>query len=168
MDIFLSGLGGALIGSLIGFLGAWWLQQRTVRHEEIGAARALFFEMVANAGTLRAVAWRESTGRRADTLVRTTWEATQSKVGTLLEPNDFLIVALAYDDLALWQTYIDERVGLKSLDPSDKRTLGEVADSIVEAAEKLRDRAWSKRELNNFPVFRGGAQAATTEIPASE
>lgn len=163
MDIFLSGLGGALLGSLIGFLGSWWIQGRALRHDEHGAARALFFEMVANAATLRRMNWDGSTGRRPERLARTTWEATQSRIGALLKPNEFLVVAQAYEDLPGWQTFIDDHAGVEVLSPREKDMLTEAADSIVEAAEILRDRAWSKRDLDNFPEFRGGAQVQTEE-----
>lgn len=154
MDVFLSGLGGALIGSLIAFLGTWWIQRRAVRHDEFGAARALFFEMVANAAILRAVAWGQVPAGPARQLARTTWEAMQARVGALLKPNELLVVAQAYEDLPRWQVFINGRVGSHALVGQERQMLTQVADGIVEAAEILRDRAWSKSDLDNFPEFR--------------
>lgn len=159
VDVFLSGLGGALLGSLIGFVGSWWVQGRALRHDERGAARALFFEMVANADILRRVAWSRETHERPERLARTSWESTQSRIGSLLSPNELLMVAQSYEGLPGWQTFIDDHAGSDAPSAREQDMLADVADSIVEAAEILRDRAWSKRDLNNFPEFRGGARA---------
>lgn len=161
MDNLLSGLFGALVGSVVGFLGSWWIQHQAVRDDERGAARALFFEMVANAATLRRVAWGHAGEAPTRQLATKTWEATQSKVGALLKPNELLVVAQAYEDLPSWQVFIDEKAKPAPLPVKERDLLMEVADSIAKAAEMLRDRAWDKRQLDNFPRFRGGATVAS-------
>jgi hypothetical protein len=175
VDVFLSGLGGALVGSLIGFLGSWWIQHRALNHDEKGAARALFFEMVANAAVLRRVVYNRETGSRSENLASSTWESTQSRVASLLTPNELLLVAQAYEDLPHWQSFIDEHEHDGRSENGEWDTFGrewdmltEVADSIVEAAEILRDRGWAKRDLDNFPAFRGGARAIETVDPPRE
>lgn len=56
VTIFLSGLGGAVVGSLITLAGAFSIERRRVRHERKAAARALYFEAATNATYLGGMA----------------------------------------------------------------------------------------------------------------
>ena len=51
---FLGGLGGPVIGSLITLLGAFGLERRQRHRDEVGAARALYSEVVTSAGSVGA------------------------------------------------------------------------------------------------------------------
>ena len=142
MDVFLSGLGGALVGSVIGFLGSWWLQRRALQHDERGAARALYFEMVTNSATLRRAS--EIGPEPGDRLAYSTWEAAQSRVGALLEPDELMAVAQAYAYLPLCQASLDEIVRTRATSAVNHDALVGGADLFHSAHELLRARAWSR------------------------
>ena len=90
---------GAVIGAVATLLDSW----RRTRHDQVGAAKALYFEMETNAFYLSMMAELSP----LTDLTHQTWDATQSRVANLLAPGDFRVVALAYGELALCQSNID-------------------------------------------------------------
>jgi hypothetical protein len=103
VSVMLSGLAGAVIGSVLSLLGAYKLERWRLHRDEVGAAKALYFETETNAFYLSTMA-EQST---FTDLTHQTWDATQSRVANLLAPNDLRVVALAYGDLALCQSHVD-------------------------------------------------------------
>jgi uncharacterized membrane protein YccC len=80
VSLAVSGLVGAVLGSVIAMAGAFLVERWRRRRDEIGAARALYFEMVDNALRLEGMA---QGGTRSDDLRRDTWDQTLAKVATL-------------------------------------------------------------------------------------
>ena len=99
LSVALSGLVGAVIGAVVTLLDS----RRRTRTDEVGAAKALYFEMETNAFYLSMMAELSP----LTDLTHQTWDATQSRVANLLAPDDLRVVALAYGDLALCQSNID-------------------------------------------------------------
>lgn len=164
MSDFIAALGGAFVGSVLGFLGSWFIQRYVQKRDEMAAARALFFELVANAGLLRDATVARVLGKEPLRVTRTTWESTQTRVASLLTPKEFLKVAEAYQNAPLWQTYIDEHAA--DPDASDRETLLRVADSYIKAADILRDRGWPRKDLADFPELHPASQVKPPAVPA--
>jgi len=143
LSVALSGLVGAVLGSV-----ATLLEERNRRHrDEMGAARALYFEMVGNAAFLKRVVERSP----LTDLRRATWDATQSRVATLLAPNDLKAVAEAYGMLPVCQANIDAaraRGHLVSAD--DLNVWAGGYNSFLDGVIVLRRTAWSKKDQEDL------------------
>lgn len=143
IGVLLSGLGGALAGSLIAIVGAAWLQGRAQQQDQRGAARALYFEVISNANRLRRIV---SPGPVVGRLSDSTWQATQSRMGALLNPQELMAVAQPYAMLALFQELIDSARESGMLSEADQKELTRGSGAFIQAVGVLSAKAWTKRE----------------------
>ena len=126
LSVALSGLVGVVFGSVVTLLD----ERRRIHRDEMGAGRALYFEMAKNTVYLKGM-----TGRSPLTdLSHGTWDATQSNVASLLTPRDLKVVAEA----------ARERGSLVSVSDQNIWALGH--NSFIDGVMVLRRTAWSKKD----------------------
>lgn len=142
LSVALSGLAGALIGSLITLLD----ERRRSHRDEMGAGRALYFEMAQNAAYLKNMV---AVAPLAD-LSHVTWDATQSRVATLLAPGDLKVVAEAYAMLAICQGTIDTVRGRGMVSVSERNVWIQGHNSFLDGAVVLHRTAWSKKDQKDL------------------
>jgi hypothetical protein len=145
MDLFslaVSGLLGAVLGSAISLGGAYRLEQWRRHRDEIGADRSLYFEMKSNAMSLK----RMSEGHKLTDLTQATWDATETRVATLLSPSDFMVIALSYGMLPYSQARIDDARARGAATTSDETFWLGAAIDIQKGVIALKPVVWSDRE----------------------
>jgi hypothetical protein len=153
LSVALSGLVGVVFGSVVTLLD----ERRRQHRDEMGAARALYFEMTTNAVYMKNMAARNP----LTDLSHSTWDATQSKVATLLSPGDLKVVAEAYAMLALCQGTVDAvraRGNLASI--NDLNVWAQGHNSFLDGVIVLRRTAWSKNDQKDLAKPRGAEETA--------
>jgi hypothetical protein len=142
LSLAASGLVGAVLGSGVSLAGAFGLERWRRHVDELGAARALYFEMVGNATSLK----RMSEGLRLTDLTRATWDVAQSKVATLLSPSDFMVVARSYGLLPHCEARIDSARASGVVTKDDQQFWASGAIGVLNGVIALKPIVWSDRE----------------------
>jgi hypothetical protein len=142
LSVALSGLIGVVFGSMVTLL-----DERRRRHQdEMGAGRALYFEMASNAAYMKSMA---AVSPLID-LSHVTWDATQSKVATLLAPSDLKVVAEAYAMLAICQGMVDAVRARGRASVNDRNVWIQGHNSFLDGVVVLHRTAWSKKDQKNL------------------
>ncbi|MDO8483547.1 MAG: hypothetical protein Q7S35_01235 [Candidatus Limnocylindrales bacterium] len=145
--IFLSGLGGAVVGSLLTYIGAAIIDNDRRTEAKRGAARALYFEVVNNAVYLRSM----SEGSVPIRHVRSdTWEATLSQVASLLQPFKLKTVARPYFMAEAGRPNVDAAMAVSASTDDFRRGWADDADMFDAAAAVLREAGWSADEREDL------------------
>ena len=102
-SVLLGGLVGSLFGSVIAYVGSWWLQRQATGRRERGATRAVYFEVARITGDLVVAV---EVGLGMPDVSMATYEQSAAEVASFLPEPDFDKVAFAYYSLHLfcWHT----------------------------------------------------------------
>jgi hypothetical protein len=137
MDNLVSGLLGALIGSFLGFAGAFAIQWSQNRREDKAAARTTHMEVASHATALYAIR-----GERAPSqLSNSAWTTSRGRLAHLLGPVEFVIVARYYANIEMIQ--VQEWIESVGGAPTRVRAAKALYDRCDEVLGILELRGWS-------------------------
>jgi hypothetical protein len=137
----LSNLLSALLGAILGVVGAFALQVWDRRREDKGAGRALFFELVQNMNAVRVDRPFAVEGAWA----RSTWQVVQADMATFLDPATFGAIAWAYRCIEV----ADAGAARYGAGSAEHRALGGVPeDAFAKAVELLGPKIWRTDEID--------------------
>lgn len=142
--------GSAVLGAIVGYLGAFWLHQSDVRAERRGSARAVYYEVRRNAATIGAAL---ESPMLPMPLERSSYDACIPILANFLGPSELEPVTLAYiqHENVLRIIADAERRSLIELTTEQRSVLEIMLKHQVEAIRVLLRRGFNEGEQRQLP-----------------
>lgn len=144
-----SGVVGGVIGSVLSYVGAWWLQRSAKNRQDRMASRAVYSELTWNGAT--AALLMEDPNRYAPLVAMNdeAWRSHAASVAVSLSAGDFTRVSMAYEMLT-YTRFLIERWRESEATPSEREAIVKVARAFSAAADAMVLRVWSDQDRANM------------------